>query len=331
MKTLYIITGASGHLGSTLVQKLKCTNEDIRIFCLPNEEVQDEKIECIKGNICNPKDVERLFENLAHRELIVIHCAGYISIASKPNPLVEAINVGGTQNMVNCALKAKVKKFIYVASVHALTEKPDHQCMDESDPIDVHLVHGAYAISKAKAVTVVENAMSQGLRASIVFPSGLCGPNDTKMGKMNGLILRYQCHKLPFITPGGYDFVDVRDVADAILTCANLDKAKARYILSNRRIDVKEIFTTLEKEFHFTQLPWMIPYPLLRPLAWLIEGVDSLLNRPPLLTPYALKTLQSNSNFSHQRAQRDLNFNPRSFEESLHDQVLYLQTNHRTL
>lgn len=327
--TIYLVTGASGHLGSTLVKDLLDLKKRVRIFALPNEKNDIEDLEVFHGDITHLESLDSAFIHSPHEHLIVLHCAGYISIASKPDPKVERVNVLGTQNILDCCFKYHVQKLVYVCSVHAIVE-PQIDCLiDEHQPIDPSRVHGAYAQSKAKACLLVDHAIENGLNASVVFPSGLCGPNDQGMGKMNGLILRYAQHKLPFITEGAYDFVDVRDVSKAILHCATRTSHHSHYILSNELIKVSDLFSYLKSELKRHFKPPVIATPLLKPMAIVIERIDTWLKRPSLITPYALYTLHSKAHFSYERAKEDLDYVPRSIQESLHDQVLYLKETHR--
>ena len=48
---------------------------------------------------------------------------------------------------------------------------------------------------------------------------------------------------------------------------------------------------------------------------------------PPLYTSYSLYTLQSNSNFSHEKATKELGYEPRPIEETLKDTIIYLGKN----
>ncbi len=60
----------------------------------------------------------------------------------------------------------------------------------------------------------------QGLDASIVFPGGLCGPNDLAGGSVTQLLIDACRGRLPAGVDGGYDFVDVRDVAAGCIAAA---------------------------------------------------------------------------------------------------------------
>ena len=102
----------------------------------------------------------------------VIHCAGIVSVASRPSQKLYQINVGGTWRILRQCLAHEVGRLIHVSSVHAIPEKPEGCVITESCDFSPGLVDGDYAKSKAAAAELVFDAAERGLNASIVFPSG---------------------------------------------------------------------------------------------------------------------------------------------------------------
>ena len=109
--------------------------------------------------------------------------------------------------------KNKVSKLIYVSSVHAIPEKEDGGIITETYDFDPGKVVGLYAQTKAKATRAVLAASKKGLNAYVVHPSGIIGPGDYGNGHSTQLIIDYIKGRLVAYVNGGYDFVDVRDVA----------------------------------------------------------------------------------------------------------------------
>ena len=84
MEKIYLVTGANGHLGSTIINLLLKEKKNIRAFVLENDVLHlDKKVEIIRGNITDKKSIYPLFKDLENKEVIVIHCAGIVTIASK--------------------------------------------------------------------------------------------------------------------------------------------------------------------------------------------------------------------------------------------------------
>lgn len=137
----------------------------------------------------------------------LIHCAGVISIGSRFQKRLFDVNVEGTRNILACCKDFAVSKLVHVSSVHAIPEQPDGQVISEIDHFDPGQVVGYYAKSKAQASQLVLDAAKEGLDASIVHPSGICGPNDYGRGHISQLFKDYCNGALAAIVKGGYDFV----------------------------------------------------------------------------------------------------------------------------
>lgn len=234
MNEVYLVTGTAGHLGRTVIQDLLNDNKTIRILVLPNEKyIPKGKLNVFFGDVTNMESLHPFFDCPSDSEMIVIHCAGIVSITSKYNALVHRVNVLGTMNIVDLCLAKKVKRLIYVSSVHAIPEKFNTECISEITEFNPDHVVGYYAKTKSEASAYVYSAIQKGLNANIVHPSGIYGPNDYGNGILTSLVLDFMHDHLKIGTQGGYDFVDVRDVSNGIISCINKSKIGECYILSN--------------------------------------------------------------------------------------------------
>ena len=93
---------------------------------------------------------------------------------------------------------------------------------------------GPYAKTKAEATQAVLEAVKQGLNAVVVHPSGIIGPYDNGNNHIVKLAKDYISGKLLAGVIGGYDFVDVRDVAKGCIAAVDKGEVGECYILSNR-------------------------------------------------------------------------------------------------
>ncbi len=83
MKKLYIVTGAAGHLGNTIVRKLIEKGEKVRGLVLRGEScepLKDLYLDIVFGDVCDLSSLDALFHVDEPAELIVIHTAGIVSI-----------------------------------------------------------------------------------------------------------------------------------------------------------------------------------------------------------------------------------------------------------
>lgn len=330
MNELYLITGAAGHLGSTLVSKLLQLNKQVRGLVLPGEKnIPQGNLEIYYGDICQKDSLTRFFDNPKTKDLIVIHCAGIVSISSRFDQLVYDVNTLGTKNMVDLCQQHSVKKLVFVSSVHAIPEKEKGQTIVEINDFQADKVIGLYAKTKAEASHYVLLAAKEGLNASIVFPSGLVGPFDQGKGPLTSLIINYAKGKITSGVKGGFDFVDVRDVADGIIACAEKGQAGEGYILSNKRFLISEILDMLHEITGGRKIKRFLPLWFLKLMAFPTEIYYKLVKEKPLFTPYSLYTLNTNGLYSHQKASQELDYQTREMRDTLEDTFHWLKNQKR--
>lgn len=325
MEKIYLVTGANGHLGSTIINLLLKEKKNIRAFVLENDVLHlNKKVEIIRGNITDKKSIYPLFKDLENKEVIVIHCAGIVTIASKFDQKVYDVNVVGTKNIADVALEYKVKKFIHVSSVHAIVEEKN-KIIKEVDKFYPDKVEGLYAKTKAEASNYILDMSKKGLNAIVVHPSGIIGPGNYGKGHLSQLIIDYLNNRLTAIVKGGYDFVDVRDVADGILKAIEKGRVGECYILSNRYFEIKEIINLLHEVTNHKPIKTILPNWFAKLTAPIAELYYKILKQPPLYTSYSIYTLSTNSHFSHEKATKEIDYNPRDMKETLKDTVDWLK------
>lgn len=321
----YLVTGAAGHLGSTILRFLRDGNSEVRCLLRQGEKpvVESENIHYISGNVCRPDTLAPLFAGGGGQETVVIHTAGLISIAGHVSPQVREVNVGGTANMIALSRKYDVGRFVYVSSVHAIPELPASQVIRETEHISLELVKGCYAKTKAEATRLVLDAAKAGLPAVVVHPSGIIGPYDAGRNHLTQLVADYLRGKLPVCVSGGYDFVDVRDVAQGCLLAAERGRTGRCYILSGHYLSILELLTRAGS-FGGRKPPGVAPMPLAKLAAPVVQAVAHIQHRRPLYTGYSLYTLTSNSNFSRERAEKELGYQSRGINKTIRDMVEWL-------
>lgn len=330
---IYIITGANGFLGNNLVRRLsQDSNNEVRaLVSSPNraDALSGLKCEIFVGDVTKPDSLDAIFDVPKDTKVHVIHCAAVVYIKSKPNPSVRAVNVVGTENIVNKTLSIGAK-LVYVNSVHAIPELPHGEVMTEVDHFDPAKVEGIYAKSKAEAAQLVLDAVKKrGLDACIVHPSGIIGPYDFKTSHLTQLIIDTMTNRLKAGVKGGYDFVDVRDVVDGIIAACDSGKAGECYILSGHYISIPDLLRMIAKANGRKPIKVFLPFWLAKLTAPLSEIYYNVKKQPPLYTKYSLYTLRSNANFSHAKASRELGYNPRPAYETITDTVKWLKQNEK--
>ncbi len=325
MKRLYIITGANGHLAGTIIRYLRGTDCAIRGLILPSESADDDRqVTYYKGDVTKQETLAALFSGAGQYETIVIHAAGLISISDTVTPQLYQVNVEGTRNVIALCRRHHVKRLVYVSSVHAIPETDAQATIEEVSAFSQSLVTGAYAATKAEATQAVMDAVKGGLDAVIVHPSGIIGPYDSGTNHIVQLIKMYLSGRLPAGVTGGYDFVDVRDVAKGCIAAADRGKTGSCYILSNRYFSIREILDCVRKTVG-GRAKVCLPIRLARAMTPFFEWSAKITHTRPLFTRYALYTLRSGGHFSHDRATSELGYHPRDMRETIAATVAWLR------
>ncbi len=327
MHDLYLVTGAAGHLGLTVTQALMRRGDAVRALVLPNDPAADHlpaQAQVFYGDVRDKASLAAFFATPPDTRLIVIHCAGIVTIASRYVPAVHEVNVTGTMNIVDLCVQNHVGKLVYVSSVHAVPTLPKGETICEVCDFNPAQVVGLYAQTKAEATAYVLKAVhQQGLDASIVHPSGISGPGDYGNNHLTQLVRDWHDGRLTAGVRGGYDFVDVRDVAAGILQCCQRGEKGECYFLTNRYVSVRQIFDMLASLEGRKRIRTYIPLWFARLTAPMAELYYRLLRQKPLYTRYSLHTLESNAVFSHEKATRVLGFAPRPFRDTLADTLAW--------
>lgn len=330
MDELFLVTGAAGHLGGTIIKKLLERGKKVRALVLPSEKhIPDGVSEIFYGDVRDVNSIEPAFNHNENENLIVIHCAGIVSIASKYNQKVYDVNVTGTKNVVNLCKMNKALKLVHVSSVHAIPEKANGEIIVETSHFNPDDVVGLYAKTKSEATAYVLAAAGHGLNASVVHPSGISGPFDYGRGHLTTLIIDYCKRRLTAGIKGGYDFVDVRDVANGIISACQKGRKGECYILSNKFFTVGEILLMLHKITGNKEIKTFIPLWFAKLTAPLAELYYKILRQTPLYTAYSIYTLNTNAQFSHDKATKELDYKTRDMYNTLADTIKWLKDQKR--
>jgi len=316
---MWLVTGATGHIGNVLVRKLLKRGEKVRALIMPDESrdpLEGLDVEAVEGDIL---DLDSVFASMRGVRGI-FHLAGVISIMPGPNPFVRRVNVDGTKNILQAAKETDVDKVVYTSSIHAI-QRAEDGVIDESLPFDADNPYGAYDRSKAEATLEVLNAARAGLEAVVACPTGVIGPYDFRGSMMGAVIHDAAAAKPSLYVDGAYDFVDVRDVADGLISAAKHGKRGESYILSGNKISVRYLLETIREITGRGFFQMKIPFDLAKFSALFTPMYYRFAHATPRFTPYSLEVLKSNSNISHAKATRELGYKPRTICESISDTV----------
>lgn len=312
------ITGASGYIGSVLVPLLLSDGHTLRLLTRkPLPEMAPEGICFVQGHLLEEPAIRRLVAGAD----AVIHLAAVISVDDRQDKTLFDINTSGTWLLAATAQQAGVKRFIHLSSVTAYNQAPYDQPMDESRDV-VKTTRYGYDYSKAVSQAIALEYNGNGMEVIVLAPTAVMGPFDQQPSLIGKAVVSMYKGKIPALIPGGVDFIDVRDVAGAIVSALNRGTAGAVYLLSGEWVSLvslnREIGRIKERPLTLPVVPlWLVfsMLPLVRMLAAISGG-------PPFYTRQSVYNLiYSNKKIDHAKATAELNFRPRPFTETLRDTI----------
>jgi len=329
---IYLLTGAAGFLGSNICLQLLEKGCKVRALVLPNDKSVKyipEAVEVVFGDLTDIGSLDAFFAVPEGCTSVVIHCASMVTVNPNYSEKLMAVNVTGTRNIITKVLNhPECEKMVYVSSTGAIPEQPHGTRIKEVskfDPCDPKLVVGAYSQSKAKATQMVLDAVNvMGLKACVVHPSGILGPNDHAIGETTGTLLKIIKGEMPMGMQGSFNLCDVRDLAAGTIAAVDKGRIGECYILANETVTLKEMCDMLHEECNAKQIKFYLPLDLADKIAAGLEKQAEKTGRMPLMTTFSVYNLARNNEFDYSKAKEELGYTTRSYQETIHDEVLWM-------
>ncbi len=318
------ITGASGHVGACLCRELIRNGYEVRVLLhKDNKGFKNLDVEIVKGDLLDKNSLTTFVKNAD----IVIHLGAVISLNGVNTEKVIKTNVDGTKNILDCSLEAGVSRFIHFSSIHALESKPLDKPVDENREL-ITSSNMIYETTKARGELLVAEAVKSGLNVITLNPSAILGPYDFHPSYLGQAIIGIAQNKLPMLVPGGYNWVDVRDVANAAIAAITKGRSGERYIISGNwhsLIEISEMVSGITGK----KTPKLVcPTSIAMMGVPFIKLYSKIANVEPLYTYNSLKILkESNKNISNLKASKELGFSARPLYETLKDTLKWFEEN----
>ncbi len=324
---MILVTGGSGYLGAHLLYRLLKMDKEVRVLkrCGSrmalinsvfasyegNSSALIDKIEFVNGDLL---DVISLMDAMEGVEE-VYHCGAIVSFEPGNRSEMIKINIDGTANVVNCALKAGVRKLCYVSSIAALGKGNDNEVITEDTHWKTSSYNSFYAISKYGGEREVWRGTEEGLDAVIVNPSIILGHSDPNGGTAR--LFHSVWNGLHIYPKGINGFVDVGDVTDAMIKLMQSEIRNKRFVLSACNKSYRDLFAAMAEAFN-KKKPSIPASRALTSLAWRVEWVRSaVFGSRPLITRETAMTSSQEYVYSGERITKTIDFKYTKFEDTI--------------
>jgi len=343
-RPVVLVTGAAGYLGRVLVHELlRCGREDRlvprEVRALDREDFleaarrdrrghllgpTDPRLRVIRADLCDAAAVQQACRGVD----VVIHSAAQVDWGHCPEPLLQQVNVGGTDHVVQASLAAGVSVLVYTSTEDVVFTGRPIRDADERIPYPRRFVNG-YCRTKADAEVAVlsadgrRGAAGQPLRTVALRPVGIWGEGDPF--HISALVRMAQRGLLVRMGDGRArcQHVYVHNVAHAHLCAARalLDGDEAVYgqiyfVTDSAPANFFDYLEPVIRGAGLSMQPWRLALPR-RPMYALGAALDllSFVARPVVrlnlgVSRFAVRYVTQDFTFNGERARRELGYQP---------------------
>ncbi len=318
------VTGASGHVGANLCRELLQRGYSVKALIHHDDRaVRNLDVELIRGSVNDPPSLDALCSDAD----VLFHLAAMISVNGKEEQLIK-VNIEGTRNLIKACRESGIKRYIHFSSIHALSHDPLDQSMDETRLL-VETSPMMYEVTKSRSEKLVLEEVAKGFNAIILNPTAIVGPNDYKPSLVGQVLIKLYKGTLPALVPGGYNWVDVRDVVFAAANAIENGRSGERYILSGQWLSVRDLARLLEKVTGKKTVRFTIPTSVAKIGVPFIRAYAAIRKEHPLYTNNSLEILkQGNRYIINDKARKELGFQSRNLENTLYDAITWFREHH---
>jgi dihydroflavonol-4-reductase len=319
---MILVTGGAGLLGKELIAQLLLQGKSVRAI-YNRTPVTGFSSSALEQMQCNILDVVGLEEAMKDVEQIY-HCAAVVTFNPKRKKELFKINIEGTANVVNAAIEAGVKKMVHVSSVAALGRIRHNEAVNETMNWSEETSNSNYGQSKYLGEMEVWRGIGEGLDAVMVNPTMILGNGDWNSGSSQ--MFKSVYNEFPWYSKGVTGFVDVRDVASAMIQLMESNITAQRFIISAEDRSFQEVFELMAKAFG-KKPPHKQVTPFLAKLVWRLEAVKSrFTGKDPLVTKETAATALVKVNFDNSKLKKFLpGFRYRKLEDTITETCAAIQ------
>ncbi len=323
-----LVTGGTGFLGQHLVRELVQRGDTVDVLDLSPPRVQIAPLEKLCTRIIYGTDItqcETLDEQLGGVD-IVYHLAGLVSFQRRHAAQLFEVNVQGTANVLQAALRCGVGRVVHVSSVAAIGFGKARESVDENLRFDWSRVTAKhYMTSKHLAELEVARFVQRGLQVVVANPGLMWGPGDM----LNSWRLIQAIHErnLLMCPPGGTNVVDVRDIARGLPKLAAGGMAGQRYILGGANVTFQKIFSEISAALGRRRTYSIVPRWSRRLLCAGALVNEITRTRNPGVTADQMDSAFRFRYFSSAKARDQIGWRPTiPFAETVYDSVAWLKS-----
>ena len=323
MAKTVLVTGATGFLGWHVARKLLDRGDRVRLLARDPARARElEGAEVQRGDLLDADSLRQAAEGCG----TVFHVAADYRLWVRDETAMYRTNVEGAIGLMAAAKRAGVERFVYTSTVGCIGI-PKGGAGDETTPVTLSEMAGAYKRSKFLAERAVLEEAGKGFPVVIVNPTAPVGDHDWKPTPTGKIVVEFLRGRMPAYLDTGLNVVDARDVATGHLLAAERGRAGERYILGGENLTLRRIFEKLEMISGVRAPKRRVPYWLAYGAGVVSTAWARLAGGEPRAPLDGVRMARKKMFVSHEKASRELGYDPGPAEEALRRAVEWFRAN----
>jgi dihydroflavonol-4-reductase len=323
-----LVTGATGFVGAAVARALLAKGRPVRALARADSDrrnLDGLDVEVAEGDL---RDARSLAAAVDGVETVYHVAADYRLWVPDPDAM-DAVNIGGSRDLIRAAMAAGIERIVYTSSVATLGRTPDGTPADEATPASLSDMIGVYKRSKFLAEQEVARLVrEEGAPVVIVNPSTPVGPGDVRPTPTGRMVADAAAGKIPAYVDTGLNIVHVDDTAEGHLLAHDKGRIGERYVLGGDDMTLKAILTEIARLCGRKPPKIALTPGMVMPVAFVAELWARLVpGKEPITTMDAVRMSRKHMYFSSQKARCELGYQSRPAGDALKDAVVWFRRN----
>jgi len=307
-----LVTGAGGFLGSRVVERLLARGEAVRAMVRPNSPrrpVARDGLEVVEADLLE----HRSLRQACYGARALVHCAANMSLWSRGDREQRLTNVEGTAALYRAAHSHGLERIVHVSTTSAVGASRRPEVLDESASWNLYPLHVGYVNSKHEAEERALSAAWAGMPIVVVNPGAMLGRRPD--GGPTSTVARLARGEVRWVPPGRTSVGDVVDTAEACVVALERGSIGERTILGGHNVTWAELYGAVAARLGARRPSLRVPRPALKPLVFAATALDLAGVSRPRFAPEVFKTWGWFSYVDSSKAQAELGYAIRPFDE----------------
>jgi dihydroflavonol-4-reductase len=323
-----LVTGAAGFIGSAVVRRLLGRGRAVRCCVEPGADRQNLAgldVEIVEADVNDRHAIGRALEGCR----ALYHLAAIYKLWLPDDSLMYEVNVEGTKTVLFAALRAGLERVVYTSSIAAVGRPESGDLADESVRFNLWSESNHYIRSKWLSERDALRFAREGLPLVVVNPAFPFGARDIGPTPTGRFIADALAGKVPGYTEGGFNAVNVEDVAEGHILAEERGRVGERYILGEHNVTYKQFFDAVTEVAGLKPIARKLPTSVFLGVAWAMERAADVRGKAPMLTYKSARYASRNLWFDTRKAHDELGMPTTPLRESIEQAVRWFRDHGR--